>query len=111
MFTTLNNNNTPRQFGLSIGSLIPARLDAKQTAQLLGFQEHDVPILVSRELLAPLGKPMDNARKYFARVEIMERADDPAWLGKATKAVSQHWQEKNASRKSNGDGNEASHSE
>lgn len=101
--------SVPRQFGFSTGSLLPARLDAKQTAHVLGFQEHDIPVLVGRNLLEPLGKPAENARKYFARLEIMEKADDVTWLGKATKALSEHWQEKNANRKTNGD--ESSHPE
>lgn len=77
---------------------MPARLDVKQTAAILGFQEHDIPVLASLGQLEPLGKPMPNARKYFARVQIMEVADNPTWLSKATKLISQHWVEKNASR-------------
>jgi hypothetical protein len=81
------------------------------TAKILGFQEHDIPVLVSHGQLEPLGKPIPNARKYFARVKIMEIADDPSWLSKATKLIYQHWQGKNASRKSNGANTESSHSE
>lgn len=80
------------------GDILPARLDVKQTADILGFQEHDIAPLIREEMLEPLGKPMPNARKYFARVQIMEIADNPAWLSKATKAIYQHWQGKNASR-------------
>lgn len=78
--------------------ILPARLDVKQTADILGFQEHDIAPLVREEMLEPLGKPMPNARKYFARVQIMEIADDPSWLSKATKLIYQHWVDKNASR-------------
>ena len=81
-----------------LNGILPARLDVKQTADILGFQEHDIAPLVREEMLEPLGKPMPNARKYFARVQIMEIADDPSWLSKATKLIYQHWQEKNASR-------------
>lgn len=79
-------------------SFVPARMDTKQTSEVLGFQEHDIPVLVGEKMLEPLGKPMPNARKYFARVQIMEIADDPSWLSKATKLIYQHWQGKNASR-------------
>gem|GEM_PF-887263 len=82
---------------------LPARLDVKQTADILGFQEHDIAPLVKEELLEPLGKPMPNARKYFARVQIMEIADNPAWLSKATKTIYQHWLGKNASRRNGED--------
>lgn len=83
---------------VEFNGILPARLDANQTASILGFQEHDIPPLVKEELLEPLGKPMPNARKYFARVQIMEIAEDKAWLSKATKLISQYWQGKNASR-------------
>jgi hypothetical protein len=80
-------------------SSLPARLDAVQTAEKLGFSEHDIPILVNRGLLKPLGNPVPNARKYFARVEIEQIDGDVKWLDKASKAISQHWQKKNSSRK------------
>lgn len=79
---------------------MPARLDSTRTAKVLGFQEHDVPVLVNRGLLQPLGKPAQNARKYFAAVEILALAGDPAWLNKATRILYHHWQEKNANRSS-----------
>ena len=104
----------PRQFGLTSGNAfpchLPARLDAKQSAEVLGFQEHDIPVLVNRGLLEPLGKPADNARKYFALVEILALAEDASWLGKATRTLYQHWQEKNANRKSGSD-DQSSHAE
>jgi hypothetical protein len=34
--------------------------------------------------------------KYYARTRIMEKADDEEWLSRATAALSQHWQDKNA---------------
>ena len=81
-----------------LGGIIPARLDTQQAAMILGFQEHDIPVLVSDGHLEPLGKPMQNMRKYFARVQIMELAESPSWLAKATKSIYQHWQCKNAGR-------------
>jgi hypothetical protein len=91
---------------------LPARLDAKQTAKALGFQEHDIPVLVRHGQLEPLGNPpTPNCTKYFSRVEIMGRADDPSWLFKATKLIYQHWLGKNANRKSNRHENESSHTE
>jgi hypothetical protein len=109
----LNNTfqlSAPRQFGISSGNFLPARLDAEQAAKVLGFNDHDIPILVSRSLLEPLGRPADNARKYFALVKILECAEDPAWLGRATRTLYQHWQDKNASRKLTS-GDETSHAE
>lgn len=91
--------------------ILPARMDAEQTARILGFQESDIPVLVSRGQLEPLGKPMPNARKYFARVHILEVADDPSWLSKSTKLIYQYWQGKNANKKSANVENESSHAE
>jgi len=49
---------------------LPARLNTTETAVLLGFHEHDIPVLTAVGLLAPLGKPAPNAPKYFASVQI-----------------------------------------
>ena len=77
---------------------LPARLDVQQTAQLLGFAEHDIAILVRAKLLKPLGNPAPNAPKFFAGCEIEVCARDQQWLDKATKAVSHHWRRKNDGR-------------
>ena len=83
---------------------LPARLNAAQTAACLGFKPHDIPVLAAREFLKPLGKPMANSDKYYARSKVLERADDEAWLSLATEALSQHWEDKNArkAKKQNG---------
>jgi hypothetical protein len=74
---------------------LPARLDVRQTAHVLGFNEHDIPILVRAKLLKNLGNAAPNAPKYFAACEIQKIAADPDWLHKATKAISTHWRVKN----------------
>jgi len=78
---------------------LPARLDASQTALLLGFQPHDIPILVSAGLLKPLGRPAANSIRYFASVDIDRLREDRDWLDKATRTISRHWQEKNGTLK------------
>jgi hypothetical protein len=80
------------------------RIDAAAVAKILGFQEHDIPVLVSEGLLKPLGKPTANARKYFAAVYVLELANDSKWLWKATQVVYDHWQKKNANRSSADEG-------
>ena len=77
---------------------LPARLDVQQTALVLGFQEHDIPVLIRVRLLKPLGNAVPNSPKYFASCEIDRLVSDPNWLHKATKAISSHWREKNARR-------------
>jgi hypothetical protein len=39
-----------------------------------------LPFLVRAGHLKPLGKPMQNARKWFATVEIQRMSSDPDWL-------------------------------
>jgi hypothetical protein len=73
---------------------LPARLNVELTALVLGFQSHDVPVLVSEKLLIPLGSPAPNAPKFFAKVHINQCAGDPKWLHKATIAVSRYWRRK-----------------
>ena len=82
---------------------LPARLDSRQTASLLGFQVHDIPVLIAAKLLEPLGKPVPNAPKYFAACVIEELRGNPDWLDKASRAVSRHWRVRNG-RKANSSG-------
>lgn len=93
-------NDEQRQFYMILQEA-PARLTPRQAAWLLNLQEHDIPVLVSANLLKPLGNPGQNCVKYFATVSVRELARDTAWLAKATNAVLKHWREKNARRKSN----------
>src|SRR5438876_3304412 len=74
---------------------LPARPNTTEASILLGVQEHDIPALITARLLFPLGKPAANAPKYFAAVEVVERAADLEWLAQATKALAKHWQRKN----------------
>ena len=73
---------------------LPARLGAEATAELLGFREHDIQILMRTGKLEPLGDPAPNAPKLFSAVEIIALAADRDWLGKATKDISKHWRGK-----------------
>jgi hypothetical protein len=62
-------------------------------------QPQDVPILVAARLLKPLGNPPPNSVKFFAASELLEQVKDRAWLAKVTNALNQHWQVRNAARK------------
>ena len=86
---------TRERFALLYCRRLPGRLNTSETAVLLGLQDHDIAPLVAAKLLAPLGKPAQNAPKYFASVEIVAHAADAEWLSKATKALARHWQRKN----------------
>src|SRR5437016_4062454 len=74
---------------------LPGRLNTSETALLLGIQEHDIAPLIAAKLLKPLGKPAQNAPKYFAAIEIIARMEDRIWLSEATKALANHWLRKN----------------
>ena len=76
-------------------SLMPARLDAEQSAWYLGFQPHDIPVLIAADLLRPLGRPQHNAVKYFATMELEALRSDTKWLARATDAVQGRWRRKN----------------
>jgi hypothetical protein len=77
---------------------LPGRLTSEQTAPLLGFGPHDIPILVKARLLKPLGNPPPNAVKYFAAGDIEKLALDSEFLNRATKAVYIHWAKQNKNR-------------
>jgi len=77
----------------------PARWTMQQIAWTLNCQPHDVPILVAKRLLTPLGNPRPNSVKYFASLEVLELARDRKWLAKMTNVLQQNWQEKNAAKK------------
>jgi hypothetical protein len=80
---------------------LPARFNKEQTAGYLGFEPDHIPLLIQKGLLKPLGRPVQNSEKFFAKVELEKLKNDREWLSKATAAISLYWQIKNA-RKSKG---------
>lgn len=95
----LIKNKTP-QFQEALAILncnrLPARLNVTEASVLLGFAEHDIPVLISAKLLLPLGKPAPNAPKYFAAMDIIQYASDREWLSKATRELSKYWLSRNS---------------
>lgn len=75
---------------------LPARLNNTEAAVLLGFQEHDITALMAAGLLSPLGKPAQNAPKYFAAIDIIELSQDRDRLSQATRALAKYWSVKNS---------------
>jgi hypothetical protein len=92
-------NQDQREF-LTVLRQPPARLTTEQAAWLLNCNAHDIPILVARGLLKPLGSPRQNGTKYFATGEVLELAGRRSWLASMTSRLQEHWQEKN--RRKNG---------
>jgi hypothetical protein len=73
-------------------------------AAIFGWPNYYLPFLVRAGHLKPLGKPPQNARKWFATVEIERRSSAPGWLDKAIRIVEKQIQEMN--RKQMGKGEE-----
>lgn len=84
---------------LMIEGRLPARLSIEQAAWVLGFNQHDVPVLVSAGLLKPLGRPLASGSKYFATVDLETLREDTRWLAKASDTIVKYWIRKNATRK------------
>src|ERR1019366_4949078 len=82
--------------------IIPARLDATQTAWLLGFEPHEIPMLVAAGLLKPLGHPARNSTKFFASETLEQFRRDEKWLAPARDAIASYWRERNARKQKAG---------
>ena len=80
---------------------LPASCTAAQAAGFLGVSPHEVPILLAKGLLKPIGHPAPNAPKFFLTAKLEELARDEKWFGKARDAISEYWHYKNI-RKGNG---------
>ena len=65
----------------------PARLNAEQTADLLGFEKDDLALLARAGLLLPLGNPTTNAVKYYATVDVAAFSEDRDGLDQATAII------------------------
>jgi hypothetical protein len=74
----------------------PARLNAEEAAWCLGFSQYEIPILMSKVLLKPLGHPAPNAPKYFATTTVEALRNDVKWLNRATDTLMDYRRVKNA---------------
>ena len=94
----MSNDLTPAAVATWAARDLPARLDVRETAKLLGFAEHDIQILMAAGKLTPLGDPAANAPKWFAAVEMIHLATDHEWLHKSTREISKYWRNKRERR-------------
>jgi hypothetical protein len=95
-------NTTSEQADFLSWKIVPARLDANQTAWFLGFELHEIPILIAAGLLKPLGHPARNSTKFFATQALEQLRRDEKWLARASDAVSEYWRERNARKRTRG---------
>ena len=77
----------------------PARLNATQAAWFLGFEPHEISILVAAGVLKPLGHPARNSTKYFATETLEQLRHDEKWLARASDAIAAYWRERNSRKK------------
>jgi hypothetical protein len=75
----------------------PARLNLQQTADALGFEVHEIGILLKSGLLkkALLGKPAANSRRFFSSNVIAALRRSDAFLSKSTNEIQRHWKQRN----------------
>ena len=92
-------NSTDQQTQFLGWKIVPARLDADQTAWFLGFDPHEIPMLVSAGLLKPLGHPARNSKKFFATEILDQLRRDEKWLARASDAIGSYWRKRNARKK------------
>jgi len=97
--SSIKMNVTEQQTEFRSWKVIPARLDATRTAWFLGFDPHEVPMLVTAGLLKPLGHPARNSTKFFATETLEQFRRDEKWLARASDAIASHWRERNARKK------------
>jgi hypothetical protein len=68
----------------------PACVGVEEASRILGWPTYFFPVLVRTGHLKPLGKPAQNSRKWFARVDIERLASDLAWLDKTVRLAEKH---------------------
>jgi hypothetical protein len=74
----------------------PGRLTKEQAAWYLGFSPDEIPILMAKGLLKPLGHPAANGQKFFLAAALEELRRDEKWFSKACDAIVEYWRYKNS---------------
>lgn len=91
-------NELARQTEFLSWKIAPARLNGTQTAWYLGFEPHEIPMLVAAGLLKPLGHPARNSTKFFATETLEQLRRDEKWLARASDSIAGYWRARNARR-------------
>jgi hypothetical protein len=82
---------------------MPDQLTAIETAAKLGISPHEVPILVAKGLLKPLGHPAPNGAKFFLTATLKDLERDEKWHGKVRDAIQEYWRYKNGRKQDSTD--------
>jgi hypothetical protein len=73
----------------------PACVGVEEAARMFGWPLYYFLVLMRAGHLKPLGRPLANARKWFAACDLERLSRDPAWLDKAIRIVERHVSESN----------------
>ncbi|HSU53100.1 MAG TPA: hypothetical protein VLT36_03490 [Candidatus Dormibacteraeota bacterium] len=84
------------------GQVFPACVDAETAARYLGWPPYFMALLARAGHLKPLGRPAQNARKWYAMVELERVSRDAAWLDKAVRIVEKSVQDAGEKRRGYG---------
>ena len=87
--------------GASNGRWWPACLCAEDAARYLGWPPYFMCMLVRAGHIKPLGRPSQNSRKWYARVELDRLGSDADWLDKAVRIVEKRVRSENAKQNMN----------
>lgn len=82
---------------------LPATITAEQAAGYLGISPQEMPILVSKGLVKPLGHPAPNSPKHFLTATLKDLDRDEKWHGKVRDAIGEYWRHKNARKQDSTD--------
>ena len=76
---------------------LPGSIDAMQTAALLGATPANIPILIAKKFLRPLGGRhiKANAPKHFSSLEVVKLADNPAQMDRMQIILTLHTRVRN----------------
>jgi hypothetical protein len=76
-----------------------ACVGVEEAARIFGWPLYFFPVLMRAGHLKPLGRPMQNARKWFASCELERLSSDVAWLDKAIRIMEKHVHEANCKQR------------
>jgi hypothetical protein len=79
----------------------PACVGVEEAAKIFGWPLYFFPVLMRAGHLKPLGKPIQNARKWFATCELHRLSHDREWLDKAIRLVEKHVRDANQKQRGN----------
>ena len=59
---------------------LPASAPSEQAAGYPGISPHEIPVIVAKGLLKPLGHPAPNAPKFFLTATLEDLRRDEKWF-------------------------------